>query len=108
MELAPGSQLSEKAEQGFNRLTTSNFRKGGGGINSEAVGYFLQALQLFENMAKSEVQKIAFEIATLGAQELSVKDSSAKHSLRSLPGEFCGLHLLCPAVCWFPDHRPYS
>ena len=46
-------------------------------------------------MARDEVQKITLEFAMLGAKGLSVNDPSKKYQLRSLPGDFTGLHLLC-------------
>jgi hypothetical protein len=50
---------------------------------------------MFEAMSKDEVQRITMEIAMLGAKGLSVTDPSIKHQLRSMPGDFTGLHLLC-------------
>lgn len=44
-------------------------------------------------MPKEEVQRITLEIAMLGAKGLSVNDPSTKYQLRSLPGDFSGLHL---------------
>ena len=38
---------------------------------------------------------ISVEIAMLGTKGLSVNDPSGKYTLRSLPGSFSGLHLLC-------------
>lgn len=95
MSLAPGSQLSEKAEQGRNRITTANFRKAGGDFNPDAVSYCAEALQMFEGMPKTEVQDIAIEIGMLGTKSLSVNDPAEKYTLRSLPGNFSGLQLLC-------------
>lgn len=46
-------------------------------------------------MSKEEVQQIALEIAMLGPKGLSVTGPSIKYQLRSLPGDFTGLHLLC-------------
>lgn len=95
MALAPGSQLSEKAELGRNRITTASFRKAGGGLRPDILTYCGEALSLFEGMSKDEVQRIATEIAMLGTKGLSVNDPAGKYSLRSLPGNFSGLHLLC-------------
>lgn len=95
ISLAPGSQLSDEAEKGISRIANANFRKGGGDHNPDAVNYCSEALRLFDGMPKDEAQKIAFEIATLGSKGLSVNDPSEKYSLRSLPGTFSGLQLLC-------------
>jgi tetratricopeptide (TPR) repeat protein len=95
MTLAPGSQLSEKAELGRSRITTANFRKDGGDLNPEAVTYCEEALRLFTGMTEKEVQGIALEIGMLGTKGLSVNDPSGKYTLRTLPGNFSGLQLLC-------------
>jgi Flp pilus assembly protein TadD len=95
MALAPGSQLSEKAELGRNRITTANFRKAGGGFRPDVLTYCGEVLRLFEGMPKDDVQRIATEIAMLGTKGLSVNDPAGKYMLRSLPGNFTGLHLLC-------------
>jgi tetratricopeptide (TPR) repeat protein len=95
MSLAPGSQLSETAELGRNRITTANFRKTGGDFNPDALTYCGEALRKFEDMPKAEVQRISLEIGMLGTKGLSVNDPSGKYTLHSLPGNFSGLHLLC-------------
>ncbi len=44
---------------------------------------------------RDEIQAIVYGIAMLGTKGLSVKDPSGKYALRSLPGNFSGLQLLC-------------
>lgn len=39
--------------------------------------------------------KVTFEIAMLGMKGFDVNDPARKYRLRSLPGEFSGLHLVC-------------
>jgi hypothetical protein len=46
-------------------------------------------------MPLSEIQKISFEIAMLGTRGLDVNDPAEQYTLRSIPGTFSGLHLLC-------------
>lgn len=95
MALAPGSQLSEKAELGRNRITTASFRESGGNLRPDVLNYCGEAIRMFGGMPKEEVHRITVEIAMLGAKGLSVNDASKKYKLRSLPGSFSGLHLLC-------------
>jgi Flp pilus assembly protein TadD len=95
ISLDPGGHLAEKAEAGRNRLTQVKFRKSGGELRPDVVTYCGDAIRMLEAMPKEEVQRITMEIAMLGAKGLSVTDPSIKHQLRSLPGEFTGLHLLC-------------
>ena len=93
--LDPGGHLAEKAEAGRNRITQAKFRKAGGELRPDVLTYCGDAIRMFEAMPKEEVQRITLEIAMLGAKGLSVTDPSIKHQLRSLPGDFTGLHLLC-------------
>jgi len=96
MALSPGSQLSEKAEQGRNRITTAKFREAGGDeLRPDVLAHCGEALRIFKDMPKDEVQRISVEIAMLGTKGLSVNDPSGKYTLRSLPGNFSGLQLLC-------------
>ena len=93
--LDPGGHLAEKAEAGRNRITQAKFRKDGSELRWDVLTYCGDAIRMFEAIPKDEVQKITLEIAMLGAKGLSVNDTSKKYQLRSLPGDFTGLHLLC-------------
>lgn len=57
--------------------------------------YCLGALQKCDGLPQAEVQKIAFEIAALGTKGLNPNNPDQKYRLRTLPGEFTGLQLLC-------------
>ena len=57
--------------------------------------YLVGAIEKFGGMSRQELQKIAIEIATLGAEGFDVNDSSQKYQLRSLPRRFSGLHMVC-------------
>jgi Flp pilus assembly protein TadD len=61
----------------------------------DAVMYCLDAIERFEKILRSEVRRIAFEVATLGAKGLDVSGTAQKYRLKSLPGAFSGLHLVC-------------
>jgi len=61
----------------------------------DAVMYCLDALKIFAKMKKSEIDKIALEIALAGRSGFDPNDSARKHTLRSLPGNYSGLHMLC-------------
>lgn len=95
ISLDPAGSFGELAELGRNRITECKFRKAGGGFRPDVLTYCGEALRLFEAMPKDEVQKVTLEIAMLGAKGLSVSDSTKKYTLRHLPGNFSGLHLLC-------------
>lgn len=93
--LDPGGHLAEKAEAGRNRITQVKFREAGGELRPDVLTYCGDAIRMFDAIPKAEVQRITLEIAMLGAKGLSVNDPSTKYQLRSLSGDFSGLHLLC-------------
>lgn len=95
MTLDPAGSLGELAELGRNRITERQFRKSGGKFRPDVLTYCGEALSLFDGKPKEEVQRITLEIAMLGARGFSVNDPSVQYTLRSLPGKFSGLHLLC-------------
>jgi tetratricopeptide (TPR) repeat protein len=95
IRLDPTGGLAQRAEAGRSRIAQSTFRERGGNLRPDAFSYCLGALQRFEGMPKSEVQRITFEIAMLGARGLQVNDPTEQYSLNSIPGKFSGLHLLC-------------
>ena len=95
MTLDPAGSLGELAELGRNRITETSFRKAGGEFRPDVLAYCGEALSLFHGKPKDEIQHITLEIAMLGARGFSVNDPSVQYTLRSLPGNFSGLHLLC-------------
>jgi hypothetical protein len=98
--------LGQRVEQGRSRIAERNFRTRGGGFRGDAVAYCLSALQRFEGMPLAEIQKISFEIAMLGTRGLDVNDPAEQYTLRSLPGNFSGLQLLCIEYVGFKKIDP--
>jgi hypothetical protein len=66
----------------------------------------LGALERFEKMTPDEVQKVGYEIAILGMNGLDVNGPTPKYRLRTLPGEFSGLHLLSIEYVAFKQVAP--
>ena len=65
-----------------------------GAERMDAVFYCMGAIKNFANMPPDQVQTISHEIALLGMNGLDVNSSEQKYRLRSLPGQFSGLHLV--------------
>lgn len=99
-------EFGRRAEEGRSRIAAVSFRKAGGGFRPDAVAYCLGALQRFEGMPLAEIQKISFEIAMLGTRGLDVNDPAEQYTLRSIPGKFSGLHLLCIEYVGFQKIDP--
>ena len=64
------------------------------------------ALQKFQGLDTEEVRRITYEIAMLGMNGLDVNDPAKKYSIKSLPGDYSGLHLLCIEYVGFKQIDP--
>jgi Tfp pilus assembly protein PilF len=96
VRLDPHGQVGEAAKAERSRLAQNTFRRASPDANRpDAIMYCLGALERFKVMAPDDVQRIGFEIAILGMNGIDPNDPTKKHTLRSLPGEFTGLQLLC-------------
>lgn len=91
----PDSDLAEQCRRERSHIAQRTFRSNAAGqIRMDAVMYCLGALQTFAKLPKEEVRKITVEIAMLGTKGLDVNDPAQKYQLRSLPGNYSGLHLV--------------
>lgn len=92
----PDTELAEVCRKELSGMAHREFRgRTGGAPRMDAVMYLAGAMKMFRQMPPEEVRKVTFEIAMLGAKGFDVNDPSRKYRLRSLPGEFSGLHLVC-------------
>jgi hypothetical protein len=57
--------------------------------------YLLEALERFAAMPAAEVKKVGYEIAMLGTKGIDINDPTAKYSIKTFPGDYSGLRLLC-------------
>jgi len=90
------SPIAERARDALRAIAQKTFRDRLPGVaRPDAVMYCLGAIEKFEKMSPSDVQRTAFEIATLGMKGLNVNDPDQNYQLKSLPGSFSGLHLVC-------------
>jgi len=107
-------EIAELARQGRTQLAGQTFRTVPPGMpgaprmdaRMDAVMYCLGALERFEKMTPEEVQRIGFEIAMLGKSGLDVNNSAPNYRLRTLPGEFSGLHLVSLMYVAFQQIAP--
>lgn len=64
------------------------------GLRMDAVYYCLAALERFDEMSFTQIQRIAFEIATLGKGGLDPSDPKTTYKVSDIPGDFTALQLL--------------
>src|SRR5947208_951438 len=87
-------------------------RQGEGGIRqghrhrSDVMMYIAGALDTFEMVGSRKRQEIALEIALKGQRGLDINDPAQKYTLRTLPGNYSGLHLLAIMYAAFQQIDP--
>lgn len=90
------SPIAERVRDALRTIAQDAFRdKLPGVARPDAVMYCLGAIEKFEKMSPSDVQRVALEIGMLGMKGLNVNNPDQKYRLKSLPGEYSGLHLVC-------------
>ena len=94
IEVSPGSQWAKKAEDILRDIAYQEFRKTDG-LNSEAVSYCLSTLKTLKTMTPQEIGGVALETATLGESGLNVNSPDKVYQLRTLPGKYTGLNVVC-------------
>ena len=65
------------------------------GFRTDAMFYCLSAMEKFDKMKKEEIQKIVFEIAIKGMDGMDINNPSKRYIIKSMPGDFSGLNLVC-------------
>jgi tetratricopeptide (TPR) repeat protein len=89
------SEIAERARKSRSKIAENAFHGvTEGAPRMDAVMYCLGALQTFEKLPIEQVRNIGLEIAILGTRGIDVNNPDSRYTLRTLPGEFSGLHLL--------------
>jgi len=92
------SQFAQLAKRQLSSLAHADFvMRGGGTGRPDAVMCCLSALEHFEGLVPTEIQRIVFEVTMLGTKGLNINDPAPRYELRSLPGKFSGLQLVSMA-----------
>ncbi|WP_431065688.1 tetratricopeptide repeat protein [Methylotuvimicrobium sp.] len=91
---SPGSKMAERAEEILRDIAYEKFRQTEG-LNQNAIDYCLQALEKFKGMSHQEIAGVALETATLGQSGLDVNNPDKTYLLRSIPGNYTGLNVVC-------------
>jgi tetratricopeptide (TPR) repeat protein len=95
IELNPLSEIAELARTARRDIASKTLHSNVGGMpRPDAVMYCLDGLQKFHAMGKEKMRGVVYEIAMLGRNGLDINDPGKRYSLKSLPGDFSGLHLV--------------
>ncbi|MEZ6081266.1 MAG: tetratricopeptide repeat protein [Pirellulaceae bacterium] len=98
-------QLIDIAKERRTHLAHSTMRERAG-FRPDAMMYIAGALEKFANMTTAQIQAIGFEIAILGQSGLDINNPDKKYTIKSLPGEFSGLHLCSIMFAAFKQFAP--
>jgi len=87
-------EIAELARKARSKFAEQSFHSDPQTPRMDAVMYCLGALEKFEKLPIEQVRSIGLEIAILGTRGIDVNNANSRYTLKSLPGEFSGLHLL--------------
>ena len=105
IKAAGHTPVGEWAKEGRTRIAHALMRKGGN-ERPDVLMYCLGALERFSEMTDQQIQQVGHEIAILGMRGLDINDPTKKYTLKSLPGDFSGLHLVSIMYAAFQRTAP--
>ena len=90
------NNLAEAAREGLTTLAIAEMtQQAGGSPNPKAVEHCGTAIKIFSSLPGAKVEAITAEISLLGRAGLDVNNPAEQYALKSLPGSFTGLELVC-------------
>ena len=107
IEIDASNNVADLARDRLGQIAKTKFRSKTPGMeHMDAVMYLTGAIEKFAGLSRKEVEKIGHEVAMLGMNGFDVNDSREKYQLRSLPGRFSGLHMVCLMYAAFKIINP--
>jgi tetratricopeptide (TPR) repeat protein len=107
IQIAPGSKTAGLAKAARTRIGHKNMReKVGGGLRPDVMMYIAGALKTFKEIGPQKTQQLTLEIALKGQNGLDINDPEQKYTLKSLPGNFSGMHLVSIMYAGFKTIDP--
>jgi tetratricopeptide (TPR) repeat protein len=101
------NDMAKRAKQQLSALARLGYTMRGGSTGRpDAVMYCLSALEHFADLSDEEVQRITFEIGMLGTKGFEINDPAQQYQLRSMPGKFSGLQMVCIMYVGFKRIAP--
>jgi len=91
-----GNEIEEKSKDLQRQIAQYHFRQSDGDHeNSDAVFYCIDAMRKLKDASQKETAAIALEIAQLGQNGIKVNNPEVTYTIKSFPGNFTGLALVC-------------
>jgi tetratricopeptide (TPR) repeat protein len=95
IECWPASPVAEPARAARTALAHKNMRsKVGGGLRPDVMMYIASTLDTFAKLDAAKRRQVTLEIALKGQTGLDINDAEPKYTLKSLPGQYSGMHLI--------------
>lgn len=95
IDMDPLSDIAEMAKDERRKLAHEKLKgNASGGLRMDAVFYCLDGMKRFREMGDAKMRATVNEIALLGRGGLDINDPAEKYTLKSIPGNFSGLHLV--------------
>jgi tetratricopeptide (TPR) repeat protein len=90
------SDIAELARSARRKMAHETMRdEVGGGLRMDAVFFCLDAMKKFRELGDAKTRAVVYEIAVMGRSGLDIHDPATKYTIKSLPGRFSGMHLVC-------------
>lgn len=105
VKAAGHSPVGEMAKEGRTRIAHALMRHAGD-ERPDVLMYCLGALERFQDMTDQQIANVGREIAILGMGGLDINDPARKYKLKSLQGDFSGLHLVSLMYVAFQKTSP--
>ena len=101
------SQSAQLAKEQLSSLAHVGFvMQGGATGRPDTVMYCLSAMERYAALPAEEVRRIVFEIGMLGTKGFEINDPAQQYELRSLPGKFSGMEMVCTLYVGFMQIAP--
>jgi Flp pilus assembly protein TadD len=96
IELDSESRIAEAARRELSRIAEKAFRnRGVGGVRPDALEYCAEAIKIFQGMDNQRLGPILMELAQMGSGGLDIHNPEPRYSIKSLPGDFSALKIVC-------------
>ena len=91
-----GNEIETKAKDLQRQVAQYHFRESSGKHeNSDAVFACIDAMRKLKDASQKEIAAVALEIAQLGQSGIKVNNPEVTYTIKSFPGNFSGLALVC-------------
>lgn len=104
LDMQAPDNLKKLAQEELGEIALKNLKSKGSRM--DVVFYIMSAFDTFKDMSTEQVKNMSFEIGLLGRHGLEINNPTKKFTLRTVPGEFTALQLVCMMYAGFKQFEP--